>query len=244
VSGATALTPLIGAASAYYRRAGRFAVHFARSKLKHDPAYRTILGRGLLAGHAHVLDLGCGQGLLGAWLLAARAYHAAGGRSVWPHEWPAPPLLRSYRGVDINRQEVRRARQAFAFEPGIPVQIEHADICEVEYTSADAIVILDVLHYLDHAAQERVLQRVRGALAPDGLLLLRIGDAGGGLGHSFGKALDHTVALLRRGRWVPLKCRALADWQQLLSHCGFVSRSVPLIEHTAFVNVLLRAQVA
>lgn len=244
MSSTTALAPLIGEASAYYRRAGRFALQFARSKLTHDPAYRTILGRGLLAGHAHVLDLGCGQGLLAAWLLAARAFYAAGACSKWPHEWPAPPLLSSYRGLDINRHEVRRARQALAFEPGIPVQIEQADICEVDYTSADAVVILDVLHYLDHAAQERVLQRVRGALAPDGLLLLRIGDASGGFGHSFGKALDQTVALLRRGRWVPLRCRALADWQQLLSRCGFVSRSVPLIEHTAFVNVLLRAQIA
>jgi len=51
----------------------------------------------------------------------------------------------------------------------------HGDIRDVDYGSADAVVILDVLHYLDYPAQERVLQRVRGALGPRGLLLLRPG---------------------------------------------------------------------
>ena len=68
-------------------------------------------------------------------------------------------------------------------------------------------MILDVLHYNDYASQERILARVRAALAPGGVLLMRIGDADGGPGFTFSKAVDHTVALARRGRWTPLKCR-------------------------------------
>ncbi len=50
MSQATALTPLVNAASAYYRTAGRFALHFARAKLARDPAFALILAQGLLAG--------------------------------------------------------------------------------------------------------------------------------------------------------------------------------------------------
>ena len=43
--------------------------------------------------------------------------------------------------------------------------------------ACDLVVILDVLHYVDPAAQAGVLRRVLDALAPGGRLLLRIGDA-------------------------------------------------------------------
>jgi 2-polyprenyl-3-methyl-5-hydroxy-6-metoxy-1,4-benzoquinol methylase len=54
-----------------YRKAGLFAYFFARGKLGSDPVYRAILERGLLLGRLRILDLGCGQALLTAWLQAA-----------------------------------------------------------------------------------------------------------------------------------------------------------------------------
>jgi SAM-dependent methyltransferase len=243
MSEAAALHALIGSASACYRPTGRFALHFARHKLRLDPAYRTILAQGLLQGRARLLDLGCGQGLLGSWLMAARLRYSQDGLS-WPSGWPAPPLIESYRGIDINAHEVARARRALAPHTATALTIEHADICSADYPRADAIVILDVLHYLDLTSQEAVLRRARAALSERGLLLLRIGDAAGGLGHRFGMAVDHTVALLRRGRGIELACRALSDWEQLLEHCGFATRTVPLAGSGGFVNVLLQAQAA
>jgi SAM-dependent methyltransferase len=234
---------LIRSSGSFYRPSGRFALHFARSKLRYDPAYRMILAHGLLSGPARVLDLGCGQGLLAAWLLAARACYTQG-NGGWPRAWPAPPALEAYRGIDINMREVARARRAFAAAAGFAVSIEHGDIGSAAYAPADAVVLLDVLHYLNRATQEQVLRGVRTALAPRGLLLLRIGDAQGGLGHRVGNAIDHTVALLRRGRWVGLACRALSDWEQLLERCGFSPRAVPLPGNRSFANVLFRAQLA
>jgi len=238
------LAPLIDAASAYYRGAGRFAWHFARGKLGGDPVFAAILARGLLRGRARILDLGCGQGLLAAWLLAAHSCHASDAPHLWPQGWPAPPWLRHYTGVEINPHEVARARHAFALDPGADLQIVHGDIREVDYGSADAVVILDVLHYLDQRAQEQVLRRVRGALGPGGLLLLRVGDAAGGLGFTLSKAVDHTVALVRRRRWIRLQCRPLRAWERLLSGCGFRTHALPMSEGTPFVNVLLRAELA
>ena len=239
-----ALAPLIDTASAYYRGAGHFARHWARGKLGADPAFAAILAGGLLSGRSRILDLGCGQGLLAAWLLAARACHASDAPRVWPHGWPRPPWLHQYTGIEINPREVARARRAFALDPGAEVQILHGDIRDVDYVSADAVVILDVLHYLDYPAQERVLHRVRGALGPQGLLLLRVGDAAGGARFTLSKAMDHTVALMRRRRWVRLACRPLRVWEQLLAGCGFRTHAVPMSEGTPFVNFLLRAELA
>jgi SAM-dependent methyltransferase len=244
MSHATALTPLVNAASAYYRTAGRFALRFARAKLAHDPVFALILAQGLLAGRARLLDPGCGQGLLAAWLLAAHACHARAAPGGWPAGWPAPSLLEAYTGIEINPSEVARARRAFALDPGAAVQVVHGDIRDADFPPADAVVIVDVLHYLDYTAQERVLRRVRAALLPHGLLLLRIADATGGAGFVLGKALDRTVVLLRRRRWQALHCRALGDWQALLSRCGFRACALPMAGGAPFVNVLLRAEVA
>jgi SAM-dependent methyltransferase len=244
VSGAHALGPLVEAASAYYRGAGPFAWHFARGKLRTDPVFGAILAHGMLGGRRDILDLGCGQGLLAAWLLAAHACHASEHRGAWPRGWPAPPKLNSYAGIEINTREVARARHAFALDPGAAVQIVHGDIRDVDYPAADAVVILDVLHYIDYSAQQRVLERARSALATQGMLLLRIGDAAAGSAYHFSRLVDQTVVLLRRRRWLQLRCRPLRDWQRLLASCGFRARALPMSAGTPFANVLLHAEVA
>ena len=75
---------LLDRASAPYRAAGKFAYHFARGKLGGDPMFLALLQRGLIPDRSRILDLGCGQGLLAAWLLAARQLYDAG---EWPAEW-------------------------------------------------------------------------------------------------------------------------------------------------------------
>jgi SAM-dependent methyltransferase len=237
VSGAAASAQLIKAASARYRAAGRFAWYFARGKLAGDPIYASILARGLLEGCSRVLDLGCGQGLLAAWLVAAeRRYRQHG----WPPHWPPPPQLSSYRGIEINPREARRAQRALAADA--TVHIVQGDIADVDYGTPDAVVILDVLHFIDHSTQERVLERVRAALGSAGVLLLRVGDADGGVGFALSVLWDRTVVLARRGRWMQLKCRPLREWQTLLERLGFAVQVLPMSEGTPFTNALLVAR--
>jgi SAM-dependent methyltransferase len=230
------IASLVDAASDPYRAAGRFAWHFARGKLGSDPAFAAILRRGLLEDSARILDLGCGQGLLASWLLAAQAARLAG---RWPQEWPLPPASVELLGVEIDPQDVARARAAL----GGRARFVQGDIRHVDYGSVDAIVILDVLHYTDHASQEAVLERARAALGPRGLLLLRVGDAEGGAGFVFSKLVDRIVALARRHRLPRLTCRPAREWRSLLTRLGFLTEALPMSQGTPFANVLLVGRV-
>ncbi|MBS0579403.1 MAG: class I SAM-dependent methyltransferase [Proteobacteria bacterium] len=239
---ASTATALLDTASARYRRAGRFAWYFARGKLGGDPAFRALLQLGLLAGRTRILDLGCGQGLLATWLQAAHDCYAGKGPGAWPPEWPAPPQLRAYTGIELNPREVERARIGLA-HCDAEVTLLEGNICDVAYPAVDAVVIMDVLHYLDYPAQEEVLRRVHAALPPNGLLLTRIGDAAGGRGFLLSKWVDHIVMLLRGRHWQPLSCRTLSQWCTLLERLGFKVTSMPMSEGTPFTNVLLMAEV-
>jgi SAM-dependent methyltransferase len=226
---------LLDAASQPYRRAGRFAYHFARGKLRGDPVFAAILELGLLRGRSRVLDLGCGQGLLTAWLRAAEyAYE----RGLWPPSWPPAPGSVSMCGIELMVRDVERARAAL----GAEVDIRHGDIRTTAFGAADAVVILDVLHYLSVASQYELLRRVRATLPADGLLLLRVGDANGGLRFRYSQWTDRLVMWMRGHGRVRLHCRSVVQWHALLDECGFDSAVVPMSHGTPFANVLLIAR--
>ncbi len=234
------LKSLVDRAAAPYRQAGRYAWHFARGKLGGDPAFAALLERGLLAGRDRVLDIGCGQGLLTAWLLAARQAAAEG---HWPASWPAAPQPAHVRGIELMQHDVTRAEAALA--PAVAAgtaSFVAADMCRADFGQADAVVILDVLHYVPIEAQDDVLRRVRDALSPGGVLLLRIGDAAAGLPFRISNWVDFVVTTLRGHRLGQLYCRPLADWEKQLSALGFHVEARPMSEGTPFANVLLVAR--
>jgi SAM-dependent methyltransferase len=217
-----------------YRPSGRFAYHFARGKLSGDPVFAALLAGGLIPDGVRLLDLGCGQGLLAAWLHAARASHEQG---QWPEAWPVPPRLGQFRGIEMIPRNVQRARRAL----GALAQIECADIRTADFGHTDVVIVLDVLHYMNPAAQEQVLQRVRSSLGPAGVLLLRVGNAAGGWRFRMSRWVDATVLYLREHRQGPLHCRTLPAWLATLAGCGFAARAMPTSAGTPFANVLLVA---
>jgi cyclopropane fatty-acyl-phospholipid synthase-like methyltransferase len=223
---------LLSAASEPYRKVGRFAYHFARGKLSGDPAFNGILQRGLLQARSRVLDLGCGQGLLTAWVRAAHRLHQSG---TWPAGWPPPPRPQSIVGIELMPADVQRACRALGADCGIT----QGDIRSESFGPVDAVVILDVLHYMDDAAQRDVLRRVRAALPDGGLLLLRIGDAAGGWRFRYGQWVDRATMLLRGHAWINTFCRSLTAWQRLVEDSGFEVQAIPMSEGTPFANVLL-----
>lgn len=209
---------------------GIVAWQFARGKLHGDPVFAALTQNDLLPPNARILDLGCGQGLLAAWLLETQTD------------------FKSYRGIDMRKRDIQHAQTAFAGNAGITFEcndITTADLT-VEGSRVDAIVMLDVLHYLDHEQQEKLLRRARAALisnhAPGGVLLLRVANKNAGLPFQITYWTDRVIAFCCYGRMTATYCRPLAEWQRALVNAGFTQVTAqPMSAGTPFANVLLIA---
>jgi SAM-dependent methyltransferase len=224
-------------AAASYRAAGRFAYHFAEFKLKVDPLFTDILLCGALGNCHDLVDLGCGQGLLAAWLDAARHAYDQG---AFPLAWPAPPILRRYRGVDLRSASIRRAQAAL----GPRGEFQVLDIRQAEMGGADAVAILDVIHYIDFDEQKRLLHKIREALPADGTLVMRVANAGAGFSYKLAQWIDDINDLARDGRRSTFFCRSVQDWLALLSDSGFEARTQERSAGRSFSNTVLIARAA
>lgn len=104
----------------------------------------------------HILEVGCGHGLMGAFLAL---------------ESPA----RSVRGIDVAPGKVRGAKSAAERARGLGADLEFACVEPGELPPGpwEAIVIVDVLYLLDEAAQLSLLEHCAGLLAPGGVLAVK-----------------------------------------------------------------------
>jgi len=224
---------LIGAASRRYLDCGMFAWEFVRGKLRHDPLYFGVVGRGLVANGSDepgsILDLGCGRGILFSLILAV---HEIGAR---PPGWlPTPKGLRLI-GFEGRPKIAAQAKKALGDE----AEISTANLATVELPRCRVALLLDVLHYLPAAAQENLLDRVVGALEPGGVLLLRDADAEGG-GSYWATRVQERLAALARGDFSQrFAYRSAREWRRLLEARGLATETTPLSEGTPYANVLV-----
>ncbi|MFA7291743.1 MAG: class I SAM-dependent methyltransferase [Rhodocyclaceae bacterium] len=247
MTNSTFLPTLLDAASRPFRSGGHFAYHYARGKLSSDCIFRELLRQGIFPAEGHFLDLGCGQGSLFSWLLAARDLYENGqrreqGRGQWPADWPPPPKPLSLRGIELMQKDVDRARQSFGADHPL-VDIRQGDMCAADFGKADVVTILDALHYFDHELQRDVIARIRAALPPGGLFLTRVGDADAGLPYHLCNWVDHAVTFVRGHRLPKLYCRPVTEWMALLREHGFTVTTLPMNEGKPFANVMLVCKV-
>jgi len=222
---------LIEAAAGRYRDAGNAVRHFARWKYRLDPVYLALLRRGRLPDRGRLLDLGCGDGLLLALILAARDAYRAG---AWPEGWPAPPMHLELAGIEHEPGPAQSARAAL----GDQAAIEQADVRKTGFPGCSAVVLLDVLFYMREGEQADVLDRAARALDPGGLLLLREADADAGLAFQLTRAGERAREI-GRGRWRNrLHYRGANAWTGLLEALGFTVDAEPMSAGTPFANVL------
>ncbi len=225
---------IIDAALLPYAKAGRYTYHFVRGKLRHDPVYRAILKNGLLPNEGRLIDLGCGLGILSALLIEARKQYQAGN---WDPEWPTPPQNLELLGVELLEWKVAAAKQAL----GDRASICQGDLRTFELPDCSVAILLDILMYLHAADQRQVLHKIACSLQPGGILLMREGNAAGGLRHYITSLAEHICCLWRGQGWNALHYRSMAEWVALLEESGFSVEALPMSQGTPFSNVLYRA---
>jgi SAM-dependent methyltransferase len=230
-------TALIEEAAYCYLGTGLFNWEFVRGKLRHDPVYFHLLRPGALPlpPGGRLLDLGCGRGIVFALLLAARNRAE---RGEYPAAWGEPPPALHFYGIETSPKAVDVACQAL----GADAHIEKDNLCTAPLPPADAVLLLDVLHYLPAAAQEDLLARIAASLSPGGLLLIRDADAGGGWRFTATRVQERLCALARRHWRQRFHYRSRGAWSRLLASLGFEVVDQPMGEGTPYANVLLTAR--
>lgn len=221
-------------ASEPYRRAGRFAHGFARGKLWTDPLFIDLLRFGLLPAKGRFLDLGCGQAVFASWLLTAMDMARAG---QWPADWPQPPQVLSVVGFELMQSDVTRAQESLTARHN--VDIRRANIITEPFPQAEAVTILDVLHYFDEAAQADVLRKSRACLSPGGVLVIRVGDASRGWKFELSRRVDQAVTWVRGHGWSQLHCRPVSSWKAALEREGFAVEVIQSIGGPPFANTFV-----
>jgi len=225
---------LLDAATRPYLKAGFYPYFFARGKLKIDPIFLALLRGGSIPDGARILDLGCGQSLLAALLLAARGQYEKG---LWPAGWPKPPVASKLMGIELDRQSAKWARKAL----GERVSVQTADLKDAQLPDADVVLLFDVLHYLSDADQQALLDRIAHALRGGGKLLMRVADAEAGWRFRLTRLVDHSTVLMRGRLSGSFFCRTISDWSDLLLRHGFRIERQPMSQGTPFANILLTA---
>lgn len=229
---------LLDAACTPYRAAGYFHYQWARGKLSHDPVFTWLLEHGTLNRRNRVLDLGCGRGLLAALFLSAEQLAASG---QWSASFDVSIGIK-FHGIDLDAGCCAAGNRALRPHFGDRVSLTSGDIRDADLRGYDTITLLDVLHYIPFAQQEVLLDRIRAALEPGGLLVTRVGSAQNGWRSRFSQWVDLAVSNAQGHRIHSLYCRPMDDWTRALQARGFTVTAQPMSAGTPFANILLVAR--
>lgn len=205
------------------------------------PGYAAIVSMiGLLAEehaqpHSRLYDLGCS---LGAATAAMRGrVHAQGCELV---------------AVDNAPAMIERAREIFDSEPGMPVELQCADIRDVTIENASVVILNFTLQFLPTEERLPLLKRIRQGMRPGGVLVLSEKVAGADaaqdalltdMHHAFKRANGYSDLEISQKRIALEKVlvpETVAVHQQRLADAGF-DRSDLWFQCFNFVSLVARA---
>jgi 2-polyprenyl-3-methyl-5-hydroxy-6-metoxy-1,4-benzoquinol methylase len=173
----------------------------------------------LLTDQGRILDVGCGFGLFAAY---------------FGQTHPGRRIV----GVDPDARRVAIARRV-----SLSLGLSDHDFLVGDVRDAslpppfDAAYVLDVMHHLPRADQRPVLERLRGLLAPGGMLLIKDITTEPRAGLMFTAALDRMMV----GFGEPLSYRHHREWGEMLAELGFRVRMVRVPDVLPYPHVVIAA---
>jgi len=126
---------------------------YLRVKIRLEKDYQ--LFHELLPRKGRILDIGCGYGFMSYML------HFAS---------PEREII----GYDYDEEKIDVANHCFSRNANI--HFLKTDITRMQPGPADAIILADVLHYLEHDQQETIIHKCMNELRAGGVLIIRDGD--------------------------------------------------------------------
>ena len=193
---------------------------YARGKLRWDPLFAAIAPM-LVDSPRGLLDVGCGLGLFGQYL------RECGFRA-------------RYCGVDLDAKKIAEARRA-AQGDGLDLEFTTGDATSLPSFSGD-VALLDVLHYLSAADQQRALAEAGARVPPGGLMMIR------NVLRERSWRFRATIAeerFARALRWMRYPATNYPEREEIeapLRASGFVTRVTPLWGRTPFNSYLFLAR--
>jgi len=126
---------------------------YMRIKVRMEKNYR--LFDELLPRNGNILDIGCGYGFMSYML-----------------HFVSP--ARTITGLDYDEQKIATASHCFSKDDSI--NFVCADITSFPFQQYDAIVMMDILHYLQPEQQKIVIEKSIRSIHPNGLIVIRDGN--------------------------------------------------------------------
>jgi SAM-dependent methyltransferase len=133
-----------------YLYQGPYVEQYVFWKLRTDPLFKALDEAAPSRGH--ILDVGCGYGLVAHWLSLGSPQ-------------------RTFHGMDHDAEKVRVARAAAGQSSRL--SFEQADLLAAAWPACDTVLLCDVLHYFPAELKARILQRAFETLHPGGSLIVR-----------------------------------------------------------------------
>jgi 2-polyprenyl-3-methyl-5-hydroxy-6-metoxy-1,4-benzoquinol methylase len=173
----------------------------------------------LLTDEGRILDVGCGFGLFAGY---------------FGQTHPRRRIV----GLDPDARRVGIARQVAARLGLREHRFVVGDVRDATLEGPfDAAYVLDVMHHLPTVDQRRVLERLRDALAPGGMLLMKDITTEPRAGLLFTEALDRLMV----GWNEPLAYRHHREWGEMLTDLGFKVRMVRVPDVLPYPHVVIAA---
>ena len=200
----------------------RWHYHYSRIKLGSDPLYPGVAAA-LRGSTQPVVDLGCGIGLLA-------------------HALRAEQLALAYRGVDNDAGKIRRARLAADAAGLRDVDFDVVDLATTLPAHRGSVALLDVLQYLDDAAQQRLLDAAIAMLLPGARLVIRTGIEDGSGRMRLTRWIDRFANAFGWMNAAPRHYPREADLRARLQGAGLRCTFTPLRGNTPFNNWMIVAE--